>query len=303
MSDYEGIVVLGAPRSGTTLLRRLLNAHPDIACPAETSVLTASARWMREEPFGDDLSMGPLTGLSYAGFTEDQVLSRLREFAFGFLRDARDRAGKPIWAEKTAFDSFYVPEIARLCGAHVRYITIFRHGLDVACSIKDLVDRMGTHVEELHRYVMREPHLLDAYTHAWADISAMLRALATDLPGQVHAMRYEDLVEDPEGTLGGLFDGLGRPADPAAVLATAFDADVPGLGDWKTYQRTRVADASVARWRGLDPGTTRRLARIANPMLTELGYEPVDEPPEVSAATARRRMQLSLLAARLKAGS
>ncbi|MCA9663328.1 MAG: sulfotransferase, partial [Myxococcales bacterium] len=31
-----GIIVLGAPRSGTTLLRRLLDAHPNIACPPET---------------------------------------------------------------------------------------------------------------------------------------------------------------------------------------------------------------------------------------------------------------------------
>ncbi|HEY4117191.1 MAG TPA: sulfotransferase [Byssovorax sp.] len=38
MSDgrgYEGAVILGPPRSGTTLLRRLVDAHPNLSCPPE----------------------------------------------------------------------------------------------------------------------------------------------------------------------------------------------------------------------------------------------------------------------------
>ena len=47
--DYEGIIVLGAPRSGTTLTQRLLAAHPQIACPPETYLLRACSRFLHEE--------------------------------------------------------------------------------------------------------------------------------------------------------------------------------------------------------------------------------------------------------------
>ena len=56
-----GIVVLGTPRSGTTLLRRLLDAHPNIACPPETYVLSGAARFLHEETFAQGLKIGTLS--------------------------------------------------------------------------------------------------------------------------------------------------------------------------------------------------------------------------------------------------
>jgi protein-tyrosine sulfotransferase len=39
LSSSAGVVVLGFPRSGTTLLRRLLESHHDLCCPPETHLL------------------------------------------------------------------------------------------------------------------------------------------------------------------------------------------------------------------------------------------------------------------------
>ena len=58
------------------------------------------------------------------------------------FREIRDRAGKKRWAEKTAFDGFHVDAIARLCGDRCRYLVVYRHALDVVCSLRELSERM-----------------------------------------------------------------------------------------------------------------------------------------------------------------
>jgi len=57
-AKYDGIIVIGCPRSGTTLLRRLLDAHPNIAAPGETYLFTACARFLRSERAVDGMDVG-----------------------------------------------------------------------------------------------------------------------------------------------------------------------------------------------------------------------------------------------------
>lgn len=297
----EGIAVLGAPRSGTTLLRRLLDAHPQVACPPETALLGAAARFLREEPFGDDLSLGVIPGLAYSGVADDVVLDRVRELTFSFLRDLAAEQGKPIWAEKTAFNGFHVEAIERLCGDHVAYLVILRHGLDVVVSLHDLVERIGVFPEELHPYIARTPRPLEAFAHAWADVTTDLLALA-ERRDDVVVVRYEELVAQPGAALGAALEGLGLSTDVDALLATAFASDVPGMGDWKTYQSSRVHTDAVGRWSQLAPGLLRGVAEVANPVLVAAGYEAVRVRKPPRAASARRRLQLQLLGARMASG-
>ena len=140
-SQHAGIIILGHPRSGTTLLRRLLGRHPNIACPGETHILSACARFLHTEETADGVDLGVLAGLYYAGFSDEDVLTKLREFAFSFPQDYAKRESKTRWAEKTAFDSFYIDEIEKFCGNHAYFIGMVRHGLDVAVSTKEVVGR------------------------------------------------------------------------------------------------------------------------------------------------------------------
>jgi hypothetical protein len=300
--NYEGIVVVGAPRSGTTLVRRLLNAHPAIACPPETNLFGACSRFLHEDSFGDGLSVGVVPGLSFSGYDEEQVLGRLRELAFGFLREIAENDGKKFWAEKTAFDSFHIDGIQRVCGDRVRYLCIYRHGLDVICSLRELCDKMESYVDELHSYIRLYPRPLEAFAHAWVDVTRRMRQLVNQGPQLCQEVRYEDLVADPARELSRIFTALDLPTDVDKLLKRAFEAqDRPGLGDWKTYQLGKITGQSIGRWNSIKGESLHQLARIVNPLLRELRYEPVPEVSERTTSDARRRMELSLLAARLKA--
>lgn len=292
---FEGIVILGAPRSGTTLLRRILDNHPNIACPGETGLLTAAARFLQTERIAEGVETGVLSGLAYAGFSETETLSRLREFVFGFHREVARKAGKARWAEKSAFDAFHIPAIERLCGEDIMFVCLQRHGLDVVCSIDELCQKKQSFAPELHDYIRRCPHPLEAFARAWVDAARAVHEFAQRHPQNAISLSYEDLVADPERELERLFTGLGEPWEPSVLERALANRANVGLGDWKTYARSTIDAASVGRWRKLSRSTQARLAEIANPTLELLGYGRVDAPPQEDAATARRRYELGLL--------
>jgi protein-tyrosine sulfotransferase len=296
----EGLIVLGAPRSGTTLLRRLLDAHPSIACPGETHLFRACARFLEEERTGAGVDVGVLTGLGHAGFAAEDVVGRLRELAFGLHRAHARRAGKRRWAEKTAFDVFHLPAIERLCGAHVHYVCLVRHGLDVAVSVKDLCDRSGSYLLEIHEWVRRYPRPLEAFTHLWREATEELVRFAERRAEDAILVRYEDLVLDPEAQLLRILRFVGEPWEEGLVAKALTSREGGGLGDWKTYQRGRVDAESVGRWKTLPAPTLRIVAPIANPLLRQLGYEEVAVPPEEDADEARRRYELGLALQRMR---
>jgi protein-tyrosine sulfotransferase len=295
-----GIVVLGSPRSGTTLLRRVLDAHPNIACPPETYLLSAAARFLHEDRFAAGLRIGVLDGLSFAGFDEDEVLARLRELVFGFLREYAERAGKPRWAEKTAFDAFHIERIRRLVEGHVVFVCLQRHGLDVALSLGDLVDKTGGYVEELHEYLRRYPEPHEAMARAWVETANAVAELA-ETDAAAISLRYEDLTANPEAELRRVFEFLDEPWDDELLARALSDTGKLGFGDWKTYAKAEIDRSSVGRWKSLPAPVVAKLAHICNPTLRRLGYAAVEvEDEDEDEDAARRRYELGLLLNRMK---
>ena len=301
-SQYEGIIVLGAPRSGTTLVRRLLDAHPNICCPPETNLLSAASRFLNEDQFAGSLTVGVIPGLGFSGVKEREVLEPLRELVFGFFRRLAAAAGKKRWAEKTAFDSFHLDQIERLCGDSCRFICVFRHALDVVTSTKELCDKMETYLPELHAYIRRHASPFEAFAHAWVDINQGLLRFAREHPGSCIQVRYEDLVEDPAEQMSRVMAFLDEPADVSALVADGMaEAKGIGLGDWKTYETRKITKSSVGRWtRELSVSTVRRLAPIVNPTMGALGYALVEVDAPVSDEEARRIYQIGRMVTRAK---
>jgi hypothetical protein len=297
----QGIVILGMPRSGTTLLRRLLDAHPAICCPPETNLLSAAARFLREEACAGGVSVGVRSGLAFAGIAEQVVVARLRELVFGFLQEICQQRRKKRWAEKTAFNIFHLDQIEQLCRDSCRFLCLVRHPLDVVCSIKELTDKMEMYVAELHTYIRQYPAPLEAFAHAWVDMHARLRRFVSDQPNDCLMLKYEDLVHNPAEELQRIFDFLGEPADVPAILSQALHGtEAIGLGDWKTYEHRATHTESVGRWRHLSPSTVNWLMNIMAAEMELAGYPPiaaaVSPPPEV----ARRQYELGLLVTHMR---
>jgi protein-tyrosine sulfotransferase len=299
----EGIMILGAPRSGTTLLRRLLDAHPNIACPGETNLFRACGRFLRSERIAEGVRIGVLDGLAYAGFSRSEVLTRLREFAFSFHAEYAKRHGKPRWADKSPLDAFYLEDIEHLCGDALHFVCIQRHGLDVACSIQDLCEKNGGYLTELHEYIVRYPMMLEAFAHVWVDLARSIDAFAKRHPENAILVTYEELTARTDATMARIMDFVGEQWDPALIDRALENRRGLGLGDWKTYGRKSIDPSSVGRWRELSRDTISRLGTICNPTLALCGYDPIEIQTERTTDEARRRLEIGLLLQRLNTKS
>lgn len=296
MSDgAPGIVVLGTPRSGTTLLRRLLDAHPRIACPGETNLLASCGRFLESERTVAGVEIGVVSGLAFAGVPEERVLESLRSMVLGFHREIARRAGKPRWAEKTAFDSFYLPTVERLMVGHAKFIVLNRHGLDFASSMDELCRENGTFLPEVHRYIREYPMPLEAYARCWADLTNGLLDFAERHPVDVLTIRYEDLVADPHSTMSRVFAFLGEECPDGLVEGALRSRSGIGLGDWKTYGKTTVDLTSVGRGGSIPDFAKHRLAAMLNPTLRRAGYGEIEATAEPTTEESRRAYEIGLL--------
>ncbi|HVY49279.1 MAG TPA: sulfotransferase [Minicystis sp.] len=298
MKSYEGVIILGAHRSGTTMLRRLLDGHSQICCPPETNVFAGMGRFMREDRFNDG-TLGVVSGLAFAGLPPDETIPMLREFAFGLHRAVAKKQSKPIWASKTALDSLYVDQIEALCGDASRFVCITRHGADVACSVLELCVKQEAFLPELHDYVRACPFPLEAFGKMWVDVTRRLQRFAKDHPDNTLSIRYEDLVADPRATMDALFRFVGVEPEPVVDTALKRTENV-GPGDFKAYGRPTVDASSVGRWKKLPALTRSRLGAVMNETLVSAGYEAMPVVPEPSAEEMRRRYQMGLLLQSMK---
>jgi protein-tyrosine sulfotransferase len=295
-SPDEGVVVFGFARSGTTLFRRLVDAHPSLACPPETHLLHAAGRFLEEEPISKGLSLGVVSGVAYAGIAPDDLYGRVRDMVFGVFADIARAQGKKRWVDKTPAAMFQIDAVEKLCADRCRFISLVRHPLDVICSLRELVNEIEIYSFEFHDYICAHPSPLDAFAHAWADTHARLLRFEADHADRCHRIRYEDLVANPAEEMGKVFAFLNERCDVEALVAGALkQQDTLGLGDWKTYRKASIDAASVGRRRELSPSTRARLLGIVGPAMEAYGY-PIDMPtdlPEPERARELHRMALT----------
>jgi hypothetical protein len=290
----EGIVVLGIPRSGTTLVRRLLDAHPSISCPGETFLFSSCARFIEADQVKSGLDIGCVSLLQQMGFPEEDVLRRLREFAFAFHREHLVRTGKRRWAEKSVMDVFHLEAIERLLGDHVAFVVVERHGLDVVASLIEMTEKSGGPLTELHSYLQRYRRWAEAYARLWAELTTDLRDFA-ERRENVILLQYERLIADPDAELERLFAFLGEEHDLGLVRRALQDEIDVAPGDWKTYGRLEIDAASRGRWKkDLSRSDLHAAVPIVNPVLARCGYEEVPLPDKPDPASERRRYLMGL---------
>lgn len=198
--------IVANPGSGTTMLRLMLDAHPEIAIPPETHFLPEVIKECRRirRRTGEFASAEQVTAL-IAGhrrwgdfhLDEEELVERLRErqpvtarrAIRAFYRLYAERQGKPRWGDKTPEYVLNMARLGRLL-PEARFVHVIRDGRDVALSRTRWRASRGA-----------DPRPVESWARQWKRWIERARSQAPRLDGRYLEIRYEDLVLDVEPTL------------------------------------------------------------------------------------------------------
>lgn len=299
MSNHPGIFVISLPRSGSTLLRLILDTHPEISCP-------------------DELSLGRLISALYTTFAglhettdrtyqnlkpspDDPVLPDIRQVIDGMMASFAERKGKRFWCDKTPSNVDFADLIA---GVHpdARFLMLHRHCFDfVSSCIRFTAYSQPMPMLDAALRKHYPNHTL-GFIDAWEERTTEMLRFEREMGPRAHRLRYEDLVRDPETTLGGLFSFLGVEFDPELIdkVFVTEHRQRPNGGDYRAYMSTRISDESIGAgsklpWSAIRPTPLAYRERV-NVRLEQLGYPRIEfrddgfvtglEKPEVEQFTA-----------------
>ncbi|HSJ43439.1 MAG TPA: sulfotransferase [Euzebyales bacterium] len=276
-AELRPIIIVGCPRSGTTLLQLMLHSHPRIAIPPENRfVFPIYARRLR---FGDlrlrrnrdrvatFIIKRRWMRLEHLGVEPDDLRRRMRQadptigslLATVFEAYAA-RFDKPRWGDKRPAYIDRLDMVLRLF-PDAQIIHIIRDGRDCVSSLKRMPWwRRSTY----------------AAIRTWVDaIENGERARATLAPDQYTEVRYEDLIADPEPELRRLTTWLGEDFDPAMLEPHRVSrVAVPEGKTWHRNTRREVNASAVQRWASdLEPWELRLMEAVAGDRLRRYGYE------------------------------
>ena len=296
------LFIVGCPRSGTTLLQRMVNAHRQIAITPETHWiahcfekrigLTSEAlvtprlirkvlkhRWFPElqiEP--DDLERlgGHGQSISYI------------DFVGGVFDLYGDRRGKALVGDKTPA---YVRSIATLHALwpRARFVHILRDGRDVCLSMMNWsrADRAAGRFAPW----AEDPLMTSAFFWEWN--VRLGRERGTVLGSELYReVRYEALVTQPAEECSALCEFLHLPYDDRMLrYHEGRTRTEPGLD---TKDAWLPPTAGLRDWSRHMPVTdVERFEAAAGDLLDELGYERAFPSPSVDLVARARRIRRS----------
>lgn len=280
------LILLGVSRSGTTMLRVILDRSPDIAIPDESFFVPLLARRHKRHvdrrEFLDDLSRLPT--LRTWGVSVADVAPLLGEgvstgAAIAAIYEAyAAEAGKPRWGDKTPMYMRHLSLLEQLFPA-AQYLHLVRDGRDAALSFLQMPGGTSTRT-------WAHPKSAMSFACLWRGEVTAARALGRRVGGARYLeVRYEDLVRDPPGVVASICGFAGLAFEPTMV-DYAGSVDVSA----KPHQQRLVEPptAGVRSWRDeMSHDDARSFEAVAGDLLTELEYELLDTPTRLPARRAR----------------
>lgn len=284
-SFADPVFVLCNARSGSTLLRFLLDTHPELACPPETNLPGLCAQlatvWSLIEgaPLsanrGDEPPEIPQAAIEGVRETMDRMVG-------SYLA----RRGKMRYCDKSLGTARYAPLLQRVY-PEARFICLYRHPMDVIGSGAEACP-WGLNGYGFEPYIAATPgNVVMALARFWTDNVQATLAAEELFADKCFRLRYEDLVAYPEQTAAALFEFLDIPAVPG-ISQRCFSAERERFGpaDYKIWYTSQISADSVGRGWSVPAGMIEpQLLSVMNELAGRLGYLAIDggwgttEPP------------------------
>ena len=287
--------IVGSARSGTTLLRTILNAHPDVAVPPESRFITEL--WRNEEEVQVEELLGELEQHRLFGVWEldiDQVREEVAEIPRALYVDVLEAAyrawakskGKTCWGDKTPR---YIEQIPLLAGLwpEAKFIHQIRDGRNVVMSYAD---------------VPFGPKTLGKAADLWRKRVSLGLAHGRPLgPERYLEIRYEEFTADPTNQTMALCAFLGVEFHPDMLdYAEKARTDILPRAARYNPNVTKPPTQSLRAWENQMPNRHVEIFEaLAGDVLDMLEYPRRFTDPSVGAKIQATLSRIGLPVARL----
>jgi protein-tyrosine sulfotransferase len=273
----DPVFVLCMSRSGSTLLRFLLDAHPELACPPETSLPALCGQlavvWSLIEgaPLSANRGDAPpeVPDAAIAG-----IRRMMDELTGGYLA----RRGKQRFCDKSLGSAQSAGLLLRIY-PQARFVCLYRHPMDMIRSGLDACP-WGLSGYGFDQYAGSSPgNAVLALARYWLDHATEIAAFEDQHPDRCHRVRYEDLVTAPEEVAASLFGFLGAAPAPG-ITESCFTGERERFGpaDYKIWATSAITGDSVGRGESVPAGLIPPpITAAVNELAGKLGYLPIDQ--------------------------
>lgn len=287
------VIILGVGRSGTTLLRVMLDRSSEIAIPYESFFVTPLAHRHGRRPNLDDFvdDLGRFYQLYEWGISPDDIRPRLREgmttgeAIAAVFEVYAEHEGKPRWGDKTPLYMQHLPLLEGLF-PDALWIHLVRDGRDAALSFLELPEGFSGKTWAL-------PRTAAQFAARWRTEIRSARRLGAHVSARYLELRYEDLVTEPERELRRVCEHASLSFEPGMLDHTRVSEaaqmpehknlaqpPTPGLRDWRSQMSREDALA---------------FEEVAGDTLRGAGYELLE--PGTSYPTRHGQLELARFAA------
>jgi hypothetical protein len=284
------VFVLCGGRSGSTLLRFLLDAHPDLACPPETNLPAMAVQLATVWSLIEGAPLSAERGDEPPAIP-DAAINGVRRTMDEMTGSYLARRGKKRYCDKSLGTAQFAELLLRVY-PRAKFLCLYRHPMDVVASGIEACP-WGLNGYGFDPYIASTPgNVVWALARFWADNASAILSAEELFAASCHRVRYEDLVADPEEVASRIFTFLGVPPQPG-ISDRCFRSERERFGpaDYKIWHTTQITARSVGRGWSVPAGMIApAVTQMINELTDKLGYVPVDEKWGTAAAPADLRV-------------
>lgn len=273
---FKPIFVVGCPRSGTTLLQLLLDAHQAVAIAPETFFIERF--WLKRELYGDLNNDENFENLikniaATPEFKEMELeLNHFREAAWEkertyaslfqlLLEQFAHLRGVKIVGEKTPNHLLYVETLQQFF-PESRFIHIIRDPRAVVSSWKKVPWSKGS---------------LEKDARVWRKYMRTAREYPSSMKSAIFTVQYENLIFETEKNLRAICHFLGLEYDPMMMSYYSKESKLVNVvrEPWKANSKKPISRVAVERWKTeLSPAQIVEIEKEVWDEMKRLGYQP-----------------------------
>lgn len=289
--------IVGSARSGTTLLRMMLNAHPRVAVPPESRFITElhrgdevdAGRFLAELAGHRQFSNWDLPIEEVAALLPESGTIPYAEAASAPHRAYAARSGREVWGDKTPRYIEHLGLLSRLW-PEARIVHLVRDGRNVALSYADVPFGPKTVAGAARLWAERVQHGMEA---------------ASSLGDRYLELRYEDFVGDPRTGAERLASFLGIGYDDGMLDYTERSKGhvLARAARYNPHVTERPQQATRSWETDMSPSQVEVFEAVAGDVLTTAGYKRRYPKPSASARLKALLGRTGLPIGRLKGRS